>query len=153
MMVLRGFLIVLALSIGMAVPITAGQQVTEAADEARIRDIATKLRCPVCQSENLLDSRAGIAREMLVLVREQVAAGKQDEEIMQFFITRYGEYVALDPARKGIGLVVWLIPLFLAGLALIAFVRIVVSGRATAGMTQPAGIVPLSEDDLEGKQL
>jgi cytochrome c-type biogenesis protein CcmH len=73
-----------------------------------------QLRCPVCQSENILDSHSGTAREMLDLVREQAAEGRSNAEIMAFFQSRYGDYVLLAPPASGPGAVIWLIPALLA---------------------------------------
>ncbi|WP_322867293.1 cytochrome c-type biogenesis protein [Aquicoccus sp. G2-2] len=114
----------------MAGPLWAGQLVDEAPQEARIRAVAMQLRCPVCQSENILDSHSGTAREMLDLVREQAAEGRSNAEIMAFFQSRYGDYVLLAPPASGPGAVIWFIPALLAlggvglGLWLIARLRV-----------------------------
>lgn len=107
------FLIAIAV-ICLAGPLWAGQLVDEAPQEARIRAVAMQLRCPVCQSENILDSHSGTAREMLDLVREQAAEGRSNAEIMAFFQSRYGDYVLLAPPASGPGAVIWLIPALLA---------------------------------------
>lgn len=115
------------LALLFALPLWAGVLVGEAPQEQRVRDIATELRCPVCQSENILDSHSGTAREMLDLVREQVAAGRTDSEIMEFFRTRYGNYVLLSPPVAGAVGVIWLVPVLLllagAGLGLVLVMR------------------------------
>ncbi len=97
-----------------AAPLWAGKLVDEPPQEQRVRAIATQLRCPVCQSENILDSHSGTAREMLDLVREQAAAGRTDAEILGFFQSRYGNYVLLSPPASGPASVIWLIPVLLA---------------------------------------
>jgi cytochrome c-type biogenesis protein CcmH len=123
------FLIAIAV-ICLAGPLWAGQLVDEAPEEARIRAVAMQLRCPVCQSENILDSHSGTAREMLDLVRELAAEGRSNAEIMAFFQSRYGDYVLLAPPASGPGVVIWLIPALLAvggmglGLWLIAQLRV-----------------------------
>ena len=100
-----------------------GQQlVVENIHEPRVRELAAVLRCPVCQSENILDSQASIAREMMILLREQVEAGADDKEIIQFFRQRYGDYVLLQPATDGAGLFLWLLPIgFCVAFALVGF--------------------------------
>ncbi|PKP73686.1 MAG: cytochrome c-type biogenesis protein CcmH, partial [Alphaproteobacteria bacterium HGW-Alphaproteobacteria-6] len=82
----------LALICCLALPATA-QMVAEPPGEARVRDLAKTLRCPVCQSESILESRASTAREMMVILREMAEAGKTDAEITAFFRDRYGDFV------------------------------------------------------------
>jgi len=98
----------------LATPLPApAQVVSEAPEEARVRELARTLRCPVCQSESILESRAGTAQEMMVLLREMVAAGQGDTEIAEFFRTRYGDFVMLAPPREGAGRIIWALPLIL----------------------------------------
>ena len=78
--------------------------------EVRVREIAQHLRCPVCQGENVYDSRSPLAGEMRAIIREQLAEGEGEAEIIQFFADRYGEYVRLEPRWQGGQLAVWLLP-------------------------------------------
>src|SRR5690606_15502779 len=89
--------VALAVFLMLAVAAQAGTFRTEAEQEATVRTIAAKLRCPVCQSENILDSRSGTAREMVDILREQLAQGRSEAEIIDFFRDRYGDYVMLSP--------------------------------------------------------
>ncbi len=91
----------------------AAQTVAEAPGEARIRALARTLRCPVCQSESILESRSSTAREMMAMVREMVAGGRSDAEITEFFRVRYGDFVLLAPPPTGAGRLVWALPLLL----------------------------------------
>lgn len=111
-MILRALLLLL-----LAASPAAAQLVTEAPGEARVRELAWTLRCPVCQSESILESQAGTAKEMMVLVREMVAEGRSDAEIVEFFRVRYGDFVMLAPPETGVGRIMWLLPgaLLLAG--------------------------------------
>jgi cytochrome c-type biogenesis protein CcmH len=86
--------------------------------EARVHALGKKLRCAVCQGLSISDSPAGMARAQLDKVRELVAAGKSDEEINDYFVARYGEWVLLEPPQRGLGWLVWLGPamLILVGL-------------------------------------
>ncbi len=86
---------------------------TEAENEAAVRAISARLRCPVCQSENILDSQSGTAREMVEIVREQLAEGRSEAEIVGYFRERYGDYVMLSPPASGFGALVWATPLLL----------------------------------------
>ena len=84
--------------------------VRESPLEASVREIAEDLRCPVCQGENLYDSRSSLAAEMRAIIREQLAEDRSRAEIIAFFVERYGDYVRLAPHTGGGQLVVWLLP-------------------------------------------
>lgn len=84
--------------------------------DARAREIASELRCVVCQNLSVADSPSDLAKEMRNVVREQVRQGKSREEIQAYFVSRYGEYVLLSPPKRGFNLFVWGLP-FLAVLA------------------------------------
>lgn len=91
------------------------------AQEARATRLAAELRCPVCQGLSIQDSPSPLAQQMKDLIRGQVVAGSTDEEIRQYFISKYGEWVLLEPKARGFNLLVYLLPAFalLGGLGLI----------------------------------
>ena len=76
--------------------------------EERARDISEGLRCLVCRNESIDDSNAELARDMRLLVRERLVAGDSNDEVVQFIVDRYGEYVLLQPTATGANLVLWL---------------------------------------------
>ncbi len=76
--------------------------------EERAREISGGLRCLVCRNESIDDSNADLARDMRLLVRERLLAGDSDEEVVQYIVDRYGEYVLLSPKATGSNLVLWL---------------------------------------------
>jgi cytochrome c-type biogenesis protein CcmH len=78
--------------------------------EQRTREVASELRCVVCQNLSVADSPSDLAKEMRNLVREQVEQGKSREEILTYFTSRYGEFVLLSPTRRGFNLLVWTLP-------------------------------------------
>ena len=84
--------------------------------EDRVREIASELRCVVCQNLSVADSPSDLAKEMRNVVRDQVQQGKSREEVQAYFVSRYGEYVLLAPPKRGFNLLVWGLP-FLAVLA------------------------------------
>jgi len=84
--------------------------------EDRVREIASALRCVVCQNLSVADSPSDLAKEMRNVVREQVQQGKTREEVQAYFVSRYGEYVLLEPPKRGFNLLVWGLP-FLAVVA------------------------------------
>ena len=79
--------------------------------EERTRDVASELRCPVCQGNSIQDSPSELAQEMKGVVRDQLAAGRTPEEVKQYFIDKYGEWILLEPKASGFNLVVYLLPI------------------------------------------
>ncbi|WP_291844945.1 cytochrome c-type biogenesis protein [Bradyrhizobium sp.] len=86
------------------------------AKEARARDLSRELRCMVCQNQSIDDSDAPLARDLRLLVRERIASGDSDNQVMDFLVARYGEFVLLKPRFTPRTLLLWLLPpLALAG--------------------------------------
>lgn len=93
--------------------------------DQRVKNVASQLRCPVCQGESVAESPAPLAQQMRQVIREQVQAGKSNEEIVQYFASRYGEQnVVWSPPRQGFSLLAWIAPivLLLGGLVLLVVV-------------------------------
>lgn len=112
------------------------------ASEARVRDISTQLRCLVCQNQSIAKSNAPLARDLRQVVRERVAAGDSDAQVMGYVVARYGDWVLLDPPFKLTTLVLWLGP---ALLVLLAAGGVAVHVRRGGGGV--AAHAPLSEDE------
>jgi cytochrome c-type biogenesis protein CcmH len=100
-----------------------GQPLSGAALDARTEDVGGLLRCPVCQGLSVADSPATMARNMKAEVREKLAAGYDQEQILAYFERSYGEFVRLEPSLHGVNWVVWFGPIaaLLAGGAAIAW--------------------------------
>lgn len=79
-------------------------------------ELASKLRCPVCQGLSVNDSKADAAVAMKSRIGELVAEGYSDDQIVDFFIDRYGEFVLLEPKPEGVNWLVWLGPVGFLGL-------------------------------------
>ena len=92
--------------------------------EARYRDLIEELRCPKCQNQNLADSNAPIAADLREQVRKLLEQGRSDDEIVEFLVERYGDFVRYKPALQGSTLVLWFAPalLLVVGLAVIYLV-------------------------------
>lgn len=95
------------------------ERLADPALEARARALSTQLRCLVCQNETIDDSDAQLARDLRLLVRERIKAGDSDQQVKDFLVARYGQFVLLKPPFDGWGLALWLTPpaLLAAGLA------------------------------------
>jgi cytochrome c-type biogenesis protein CcmH len=78
--------------------------------ESRARDLSRELRCMVCQNQSIDDSEAPLARDLRLLVRERIAAGDSDVQVIDFLVARYGEFVLLKPRLQRHTLLLWLLP-------------------------------------------
>lgn len=104
--------------------------------EARARVLSQELRCLVCQNQSIDDSNAELARDLRVLVRERLAAGDSDKQVLAFVEARYGEFVLLRPPFNARTLLLWLTPLLFLGVAgYLVFRRS--SAHAAAAATAP----------------
>jgi cytochrome c-type biogenesis protein CcmH len=133
-------LLALLLMLWMAAPAFAVNPDEVLADpglEARARAISTQLRCLVCQNESIDDSNADLAREIRLLVRERLVAGDTDQQVMQYLVDRYGEYVLLRPVFAPHTLILWTAaPLVLV----IGGVAIVIAARRKRGAVTEAAL-------------
>jgi cytochrome c-type biogenesis protein CcmH len=84
--------------------------------ELRARNLSRELRCMVCQNQSIDDSEAPLARDLRLLVRERIAAGDSDQQVLDFLVARYGEFVLLKPRLEPRTWLLWLLtPLALGG--------------------------------------
>src|SRR3546814_2249095 len=93
--------------------VEAGGMLDDPALEARARALSKEIRCLVCQSESIDTSNAILARDLRILVREQLKAGNSDQEVRDYLVARYGDYVLLRPPMKLETVLLWFGP-FLA---------------------------------------
>lgn len=103
---------------GEARPLAANPDI-----EARMHSLGEELRCLVCQNQSLADSHSGLADDLRREMREQMAAGKSDKEIVDFMVARYGDFVRYRPPLKATTLLLWLGPFALALVAVVALIR------------------------------
>ena len=78
--------------------------------ELRARNISKYIRCMVCQNQSIDESNAPLAKDLRILIRNQIKDGKNDEEIYKFLTDRYGDFILLKPAFKLNTLALWLLP-------------------------------------------
>ncbi len=102
---------------GTAQAVQPDEQLADPKLESRAREISQGLRCVVCQNQSIDDSDAPLARDLRILLREQLVKGATDEQAKDFLVSRYGHYVLLSPPFQVSTLALWLGPLamFLAG--------------------------------------
>jgi len=80
--------------------------------EQRARELSTGIRCLVCQNQSIDDSDAQLARDLRILVREKLVEGLTDQQILEFLVARYGEFVLLKPRLSNQTIILWLLPIF-----------------------------------------
>ena len=105
----------------------------DAAMEARVMHIAAELRCLVCQNQTIADSHADLAVDLRKQIREQLAAGMSERQILAFMSDRYGDFVLYRPPIKATTVLLWAGPFVLLLVGGFALVRIVVARRREAG--------------------
>ena len=119
------------------------------AKEARARDLSRELRCMVCQNQSIDDSDAPLARDLRLLVRERIATGDSDSQVIDFLVARYGEFVLLKPRFTPHTVLLWLLPplaLIGGGLALWFYSR----RRSNAGTAADPSLLHLTDEE-EGR--
>jgi cytochrome c-type biogenesis protein CcmH len=132
--------LLLAVVTSSAFAIGPDEMLTDPALEARARHIGQSLRCLVCQNQSIDDSEASLARDLRVLVRERVVAGDSDQAVIDYVVSRYGDFVLLSPPVKPETWLLWFGPLLLiAG----AGTAIVLRARRKRTITE----APLSPDE------
>jgi cytochrome c-type biogenesis protein CcmH len=97
-----------------AAPVVAvepGEQLKNPALEARARSISAELRCLVCQNETIDESNASLAHDIRMLLRERLTAGDTDEQALRAIVSRYGDFVLLDPPVRPATYILWFGPL------------------------------------------
>jgi cytochrome c-type biogenesis protein CcmH len=98
--------------------------------QARAVKLTEQLRCLVCQNQSIADSNAELAVDLRRQVREQVAAGKSDQEIVDYMVARYGDFVLYRPPLRVTTILLWVGPALLLALGAFVLVRVVRQRRA-----------------------
>ncbi|RUM26370.1 cytochrome c-type biogenesis protein CcmH [Rhizobium vallis] len=125
---MRRLLLAFALLL-MAAPafaVNPDEVLTDPALEARARALSAELRCMVCQNQSIDDSNADLAKDLRILVRERITDGDSDDAVLNYIVSRYGEFVLLKPRVNRKTLLLWGAPVLLVlagGLSLLAFAR------------------------------
>jgi cytochrome c-type biogenesis protein CcmH len=125
------FMSQLVLSVAMlvtclAAPAHAAGKHTESSDpllEKRVLALSTQLRCLVCQNQNLADSHADLAIDLKNQVREKLEAGKSEQEVIDYLVERYGDFVLYKPRLSVATWLLWIGPFILLALGLGILVR------------------------------
>jgi len=139
---------VLVLTVGLVLPAFAVQPdevLDDPALEARARELSTELRCMVCQNESIDASNAPLARDIRILLRERLEEGDTNREVLDYLVSRYGEFVLLKPRLSAHTLLLWLTPL----LVLLAGGWMVVGGLRRRRRVEPDPLSAAEEAELK----
>ncbi len=117
---------VLMLLAAPAFAVNPDEVLADPALEARARALSAELRCMVCQNQSIDDSNADLAKDLRLLVRERISDGDSDEAVLNYIVSRYGEFVLLKPRIGMKTVLLWGAPVLLVtlgGLSLLVFAR------------------------------
>src|ERR1700730_1316690 len=114
--------------------------------DQRVHDVASQLKCPVCQGESVADSPSTISQQMRGVIRQQLQQGQSEQQIIQYFVSRYGNTILWSPPKQGFTILAWIIPIaILLGGALL--LMLVVRGWLNVGRATRRGEADTQEDD------
>lgn len=127
-----------------ALAVQPDEVLSDPALEARARALSAELRCLVCQNQSIDDSNADLAKDLRILIRERLTAGDSDEEVIDFAVARYGEFVLLRPRFAPHTWALWLgTPVLL----LVGAMVVAVSFRRRRQDASQGAVEPLSGDE------
>ncbi|MCP8464908.1 cytochrome c-type biogenesis protein CcmH [Pseudomonas sp. ZM23] len=135
---MKRYLAIAALGLALSGVARAAIDTYEFADEAerqRFRDLTTELRCPKCQNQDIADSNAPIAADLRKQIYSQLQQGKSNQQIVDYMVDRYGEFVRYKPEINERTWLLWFGPAALLGLGIIVIGTIVVRRRRPAAAT------------------
>lgn len=119
--------LLLAAWVGLGMGIARAGEARPVADdtalESRVMALAEELRCVVCQNETIAASQAELARDLRAQIRQQLREGRSPEEVMDFMVARYGQFVRYRPPLQASTWALWLGPFALLGIAAFAWSR------------------------------
>ena len=93
--------------------------VHEQSRDREVLDIASRLRCAVCQSQSVAESNSDLANDMKAIIGERLEQGAAADEIIDYFVQRYGDYILMKPRTDGVGWLLWSMPVIIIGLVLL----------------------------------
>ena len=151
---LLGVSAVLMMAASAAYAVQPDEIMSDPVKEARARDLSRELRCMVCQNQSIDDSEAPLAKDLRILVRERIAAGDSNAQVIDFIVARYGEFVLLKPRLNAHTWILWLLPpLVLAGGGIALWMQARRRRKSVAGEEDPALLKLSAEEEARLERL
>jgi cytochrome c-type biogenesis protein CcmH len=144
---LRTLLISILLVPGYALAVIETYEFSDALLEQRYQELSAELRCPKCQNQNIADSNAPIAQDLRRMLHQQLEQGASDEEILDYMVARYGEFVRYRPRFGGVTTILWIAPMLLLLLGIVV-VLMTLRGRRQEGAGD-AGLSTAEQQKLQ----
>jgi cytochrome c-type biogenesis protein CcmH len=141
--------VALLLALSPALAVEPSEILDDPVLEARAREISKGLRCVVCQNQSIDDSNSDLARDMRVLVRDRLLAGDSNRQVLDYMVSRYGDFVLLDPPFKATTYALWFGPPMIIGVGLLV-VFVFYRRRRSSGAEISA---PVALSDEESRRL
>ncbi len=141
-----GFLLLCA---GPSLAVDPKEQLNDPALELRAREISAGLRCLVCQNQSIDDSDAPLAKDLRVLVRQQLLKGESNAQVIDYLVARYGEFVLLKPRFRLSTALLWLAPILLVAGGIGLASRVLRRPQAESGGGRPSGQPLTAEEKAE----
>jgi cytochrome c-type biogenesis protein CcmH len=118
--------------------------------DQRVHDVASQLKCPVCQGESVADSPSAISQQMRGVIRQQLQQGQSEQQIIQYFVSRYGNNILWSPPKQGFTVLAWIVPIaiLLSGALLLVLVL-----RGWLALGRPARRGESNADTIVDEQL
>ncbi len=120
--------------------------------DQKVQDVASQLKCPVCQDESVADSPSLIAQQMREVIRQQLQSGKSEQQVISYFVSRYGQQILWSPPWQGFSMLAYLVPfgLFTGGCILLFFIlRDWSASSLSSGPGTPTNKSKDSEADMD----
>ena len=147
-------ILVLMMAASAACAVQPDEIMSDPVKEARARDLSRELRCMVCQNQSIDDSEAPLAKDLRILVRERIAAGDSNAQVIDFIVARYGEFVLLKPRLNSHTWILWLLPpLVLAGGGIALWMQARRRRKSVAGEEDPALLKLSAEEEARLERL
>jgi cytochrome c-type biogenesis protein CcmH len=133
MMFIKGIFLVCGIWLSLSAVAQEQMAFRSELNKTRYQNLVEELRCPKCQNQNLADSNSGIAVDLREQVHQMIEQGKTDQEIVDYMVARYGEFVLYRPQHSTATFLLWYGPFILSGIGLVAFIFVVKTSRKRRG--------------------
>jgi len=133
MMFIKGIFLVCGIWLSLSAVAQEQMAFRSELNKTRYQNLVEELRCPKCQNQNLADSNSGIAVDLREQVHQMIEQGKTDQEIVDYMVARYGEFMLYRPQHSTATFLLWYGPFILSGIGLVAFIFVVKTSRKRRG--------------------